>query len=299
MKKITILFIIGFFTISVQGQNKIDSDEIITQISNAESSLKIENFTIVDELNFTNVGNLIEGKTSKSTTIIRENKHRSDTIIRYSQKNLALIDTDLEFISCVFEESIDAKKRMGNEKLTSRINTQFNGSLTFKDCLFKENVDLSSVKFEGDLVFLNCVFEELASLSGIRSKEKFIFRQCTFNNRCDFNNMLISKKAVLDQCNFKQDFSLANTIFSVEPDIVSSEFQVIKLRNCRIIDQPFFWYFEDDKKYEALLSKVKYDKSFYGTKFEHHKKMSIYTSRSNWGGERHNGKNIKTMGCKS
>jgi hypothetical protein len=102
--------------------------------------------------------------------------------------------------------------------------------------------------------------------------------------------MLISKKAILDQCNFNNAFSLSSTIFSVEPDITSSTFREIKLRNCRVIDQPFFWYFEDDKKYEALLSKVKYDKAFYGTKIEHHKNMSIYTSRSNWGGKNTMGK---------
>ena len=285
MKKIIFIIIAGILSNFVNGQNKMKSDDIISQISSAETVIKIENHTIIDELNFANVENIIEGKPSKSTTIIKKNKRHSDTIVRYSQKNRVQINVDLEFESCVFEGEIDAKNKFRSESLATRIIAQFNGNLTFKDCLFKENVDFSSVEFEGDLKFINCTFKMPFSLSGIRSNKNFIFENCTFDSMCHFNNMLISRKAILDHCNFNHDFSLFSTVFSVEPDITSSKFQNIKLRNCLVVDQPFFWYFEDDKKYETLLSKVKYDKTFYGTKFKHHKAITIYTSRSNWKGK--------------
>lgn len=284
MKKILLILMIGISLNPVVGQNKLESKDIIRQISEAKSILKIKNDTIVSKLNFANVGNLIEGKISTSTTIVRKNKHRSDTTTRYSQKNRAQIDVNLEFISCVFEGEIDAKNSFKNKKLSGQIISQFNASLVFKDCLFMEDVDLSSVEFTEDLIFVNCIFKKPLDLGGIRSTKKFIFERCTFDEICSFNNMLVAKKAVLDQCVFKDDLSLASTIFSVEPEIVNSEFQTIKLQNCQIIDQPFFWYFEDDTKYESLLSMVKYDKAFYDTKFNHSKVVTIYTSRSNWGG---------------
>ncbi len=59
MKKIIFIIIAGILSNFVNGQNKMKSDDIISQISSAETVIKIENHNIIDEINFANVENII------------------------------------------------------------------------------------------------------------------------------------------------------------------------------------------------------------------------------------------------
>ncbi|MBL4605930.1 MAG: pentapeptide repeat-containing protein [Flavobacteriaceae bacterium] len=199
--KITLLsFFLTFTSLVAFSQKTVDASDIIKDIK-AGKSISISNATIVGDLDFTDIEEKLKNLPRKKRWW---NNKGSNTI-----KNL--IDTEISFVNCTFQDDVLAYIPDGENSGYTFI-ANFENDVIFKNCTFERKAMFKYSKFERNASFENAKFQEDST-----------FKYAEFDNFISFANTVFEETATFKYTKFRNGVSFNNAKFEEDLNIKYTE----------------------------------------------------------------------------
>ena len=244
MKKIILLAFALFIQQAVISQTKIDASDILEDIKNGKDVV-LKNVTIDGVLDLTYMDEAVEKLPKKKKRSWWGNNN-------YSNKIEKIIDVNLSFESCTFNEDVLAyipdedsgyTFTASFEKEAIFKNCKFEGKAMFKYSTFEKNSDFSGSGFQEDSTFKYAKFDRDISFENTKFVEIATFKYAKFDNNVSFANSIFEDSAVFKYTNFYDGVSFENTNFEEDLNIkymkVRGDFNISKMKVAYSIDSKY------------------------------------------------------------
>ncbi len=200
MRKVILLLIMSFTSV-VFSINEISSLEIIKRLNNQEN-IKLENLTVIGELDFTIVVVNVEKNNSISNFFTNLFSNNSSTII-YKHK----IKNQIEFVNCKFQDEIFGTRIF--DELNENHQVVFENFVKFENCTFENRFYFKYSEFEDNAEFNNCTFEDEINFKYVEFSKNVKMRNIVFGDDANFkytefdNGVDFSNSQFKREANFK------------------------------------------------------------------------------------------------
>lgn len=188
MKNIILLAFALFIQQAVISQTKIDASDILEDIKNGKDVV-LKNVTIDGVLDLTYMDEALEKLPKKKKRSWWGNNN-------YSNKIEKLIDVNLSFESCTFNEDVLAY--IPDEDSGYTFTASFEKEAIFKNCKFEGKATFKYAKFDNNVSFANSIFEDSA-----------VFKYTNFYDGVSFENTNFEEDLNIKYMKVRGDFNIS------------------------------------------------------------------------------------------
>jgi len=131
------------------------------------------------------------------------------------------INSNITFKNCIFKKPVIAYKREENGNI---VLTSFKGTISFIDCIFKEDVNFRGSSIYGRTDFTGSTFNLNANFEELNCHENAFFNKTIFEGPLRFQNAFFNQKANFMNAGFFDSVSFQSSVFNAELQFSAAKF---------------------------------------------------------------------------